>query len=120
MTVSEANFSENLMEDIMDKDTRIVDEIGRTFKLEMESPPKNNAYSYGRYYWFVKTQTSDIYVNADDVKVTSDGALLFVRDLKGKEHVNLAFASGEWKYFFAASCINGGAVAVDHWDKAAK
>jgi len=77
-------------------------------------------YEYGRYYWFVKTCTSDIYLNAGDVKVTPAGVLLFVRDLNGKKQILLAFAAGEWKYFFAASGFNGGAVSVDHWNAVGK
>ena len=31
------------------------------------------------------------------------------------EQLNLAFASGEWRFVFAASTLDGHAVAAVHW-----
>ncbi len=78
------------------------------------------AVDYGRYYWCVKTDLSengDIYVYADEVRYTPTGAVVFVsRRDDGVEQTNLALAAGQWTAVYAASCWDGGAVAVEHWE----
>jgi hypothetical protein len=74
---------------------------------------KMSTYSYGKSYWCVKTPLSpdgEIYVHADAVEF-KDGCLVLV----GSKGVNLAFASGQWRACFAASCLDGHAIAVEHW-----
>ena len=73
---------------------------------------------YGNRYWCVKvpkkiSTSGEIYVFADEVKV-SDGDLLFFR--KGLTDINLGISKENWITFFAASCIDGHAVAVEHWE----
>lgn len=74
---------------------------------------------YGRYYWCIKTDVSEngeIYVMADKAVVGDDGSIQFIREEEGKEKfINLAIAPGKWTAFYAASVIDGAAVAVEHW-----
>lgn len=70
---------------------------------------------YGKYYWCVKTNLSkdgEIYLMADWTEVTANGDLLFWRS---GGLLNMSIAAGSWKAFFAASLIDGSAVAVEHW-----
>lgn len=72
---------------------------------------------YGDKYWCVKvplhiTKAKEVYVCANTVRVTEAGVLVF----EGKQgDVNLAFAPGSWLAVYAASVLDGHAVAVDHW-----
>lgn len=73
---------------------------------------------YGDLYWCVKTDLSEngeIYVHADEVEL-KDGTLIFWKG-RGiqREFVNLALAPGKWQTFYAASIMDGSAVAVVHW-----
>jgi hypothetical protein len=77
-----------------------------------------DAAAYGSRYWCVKTPLSEngeIYLFADDV-VLLEGALVF-RSLPsdGSQQVNLLLAPGQWTSVYAASVIDGAAVAVEHW-----
>jgi hypothetical protein len=82
---------------------------------------------YGTGYWCIKVPASvsknhEIYVFADEIKVTPSGDLLALGGYR-KEHgatpahplTVLALATGKWTAFYAASCIDGAAVAVQHW-----
>jgi len=74
--------------------------------------------SYGRYYWCVKSDLSEdgeIYVYSDEVRVTPTGGVLFVSAKDGTEHVRLALAPGKWSAVYAASVMDGSAVAVERW-----
>jgi len=89
-------------------------------------------YNYGNYYWCIgvdkslgtgKTRT-EIYINADEVKVGTSGELIVSGGYKSDEEgsareeprVHLIIPAGLWKYVYAASCIDGSAVAVTMWD----
>jgi hypothetical protein len=78
------------------------------------------ASDYGKFYWCVKTDLSDsgeIYVYADEVRYTPVGSVSFVsKRTDGCEITNLALAPGSWTAVFAASCFDGHAVAVEHWE----
>ncbi|MEU6616707.1 hypothetical protein [Streptomyces parvus] len=70
--------------------------------------------------WYHRIQTAkgeDVYVHGDEVEF-KDGALIVwrVKD-DGTRFVNIAFAPGQWANIYAASVMDGHAVAVDHWDK---
>lgn len=79
---------------------------------------------YGRFYWCIKVPSNispdgEIYLHADKVEVTPNGDLLFwnsINEKNKKPFQNLALARGSWLVFFAASIIDGGAVAVEHWE----
>ena len=74
-----------------------------------------SADRYGTFYWCVKSPLSssgDIYLNADGVAIR-DGCLVFTS--RGEHGINVVFGPGEWRACFAASCIDGHAVAVEHW-----
>jgi hypothetical protein len=51
---------------------------------------------------------------ADVVETTSAGALV-LRRTGERGHVNLIIPSGHWTACYAASVIDGSAVAVEHW-----
>jgi hypothetical protein len=77
--------------------------------------------NYGRYYWCIKvpqkvSKSGEIYGCADEVEVTATGVLLLwqVRDGEPRR-INLAFAPSQWNLIYAASCVDGSPVAVDHW-----
>lgn len=57
-------------------------------------------------------QGREIYVNADEARVSDGGALTFVGD---KGYPVLVIAAGRWLAVYAASCVDGAAVAVAHW-----
>ena len=76
---------------------------------------------YGNHYWCVKVPKSvcprgEIYACADKAEVTGGGDLVLWQDGKDGRSPNLAFARGQWHVFYAASFIDGLAVAVEHWE----
>ena len=76
---------------------------------------------YGKYYWCIKVPKSvcpkgEIYACADKAEVTGGGELVLWQDGKKGPSVNLAFAQGQWHVIFAASCLDGSAVAVERWE----
>ena len=74
---------------------------------------------YGKNYWCVKTGLSsdgEIYVMADEAKILPDGSLALIqKKFDEADRINIAFAPGYWTAFFAASTIDGAAVAVEIW-----
>ncbi len=84
---------------------------------------------YGRYYWCAKVTTDlceagEIYVMADEVRVETDGSVHFLHtwvpetgdvDDGRRSYQNLILAAGKWSAVFAASVIDGAAVAVEIW-----
>jgi hypothetical protein len=80
--------------------------------------------NYGKSYWCVKvpiniSPNGEIYLYADKVEITSHGDLVFwseENEKREKSFQNLSLASGFWIAFFAASVIDGAAVAVEHWE----
>src|SRR5262252_5493200 len=90
---------------------------------EAAEPREKTGYpsDYGRYYWCVKTDLSEngeILVYADEVRYTPNGGVLFLGSYLGKHEevegarITLGLAAGQWSTVYAASCLNGGAVAV--------
>lgn len=81
----------------------------------------SNASKYGQYYWCVKVPKSlakegEIYVHADKVIVKDCGSLCFISENEKQGHIyNMALSAGNWLCFFAASCLDGNACAVEHW-----
>jgi len=78
----------------------------------------NDRLAYGRYYWGVKTdlsQNGEIYLYADIASVNKNGDLIFSKVAGESTYTNMCFAKGYWKTFFAASVMDGSAVAVEHW-----
>jgi hypothetical protein len=80
--------------------------------------------NYGVRYWCVKTaKNEDVYFHADRVECTPNGDLIgwgghSANSDRGDVdlQVVLSLAAGRWIMVYAASCIDGGAVAVEHWD----
>jgi hypothetical protein len=72
---------------------------------------------YGKYYWCVKVKKTiskdgEIYIMADNVVVNNDGSVSFI----GKDvYPNLILPAGSWLAVYAASLLDGSAVAVEHW-----
>ena len=80
-----------------------------------------NPERYGKYYWGIKTDIApdgEIYAMADAVETAADGSLVLHRvdaGTEGRTHANLIIPAGHWTAVFAASLIDGAAVAVEHW-----
>ena len=82
---------------------------------------------YGAWYWCIKVPRSvskngEIYVFADEIKVTPTGDLLAqggyrkeFDETPAKPLTVLALAAGKWTAFYASSCLDGSATAVQHW-----
>lgn len=77
---------------------------------------------YGDYYWCVKvpktiSANGKIYLMADRVVFSPNDAILFVRNARDGEPdlCNLSLAPGQWLAVYAASMIDGSAVAVERW-----
>jgi hypothetical protein len=84
----------------------------KTAELERERDER-----YGSYYWCVGlVDGTEIHLHADALRI-DDGALMLERVRGDERSVNMAFAAGRWSYVYAASVIDGGAVAVEHWTK---
>jgi hypothetical protein len=80
------------------------------------------AEKYGKRYWAVcLTNGDEVFVHADELTVETSGALVgsSAREDDGHKIKMLTFAVGPggWKHAYAASVIDGGAVAVEHWDQ---
>ena len=74
---------------------------------------------FGQYYWCIKTELSqngEIYAYADKVEL-KEGALILTHyyDQDHTMKPNLIIPAGKWSCLYAASCIDGAAVAVEHW-----
>jgi hypothetical protein len=79
-------------------------------KPELKTGPAR----YGQYYWCIKTPLSedgDVYVHADAVEVAPSGALV----MRSERYATLVIAQGQWTAVYAASVMDGHAVAVEHW-----
>jgi len=76
--------------------------------------------SYGDHYYCVKTPLSisenkEIYLMADFLEVFPDGSLAFFHNEDTGRYINLLLSSGEWNAVYAASILDGHAVAIEHW-----
>jgi hypothetical protein len=77
------------------------------------------ANDYGTHYWCVTRDTDSVFLYADRIEVTACGALIawggYRKEGARVEHEQQlwAAASGQWKTFFAASLMDGRAVAVE-------
>lgn len=68
---------------------------------------------HGKLYWRIVGEVGDIHLYADRVQFV-DGAAIFTQG----DELRFAAASGEWRHIYAASCLDGGAIAVEHWSEA--
>lgn len=74
-----------------------------------------NTEQYGNYYWCVglaDAEETEVYLKADEVREGETGGLFFYRE---DGMLNLAVAPGAWRFVYAASLMDGAAVAVEHW-----
>lgn len=77
------------------------------------------ANEYGTHYWCVTSDGDQVFVYADRMEVSASGALIawggYRKDGGHPEHEQQLWAAapGRWKTFFAASLIDGRAVAVE-------
>ena len=67
---------------------------------------------YGNLYWCISTPTSRIHTYADLVEVSKNGDLILIRKDKT---IMMAFAAEKWENIYAASCMDGSPVSVEHW-----
>lgn len=88
------------------------DTVPRTCKRE----EKMMATSYGERYWCIHNAAGEsIHLWADSIRVDSTGALICTRIHDKEGLLNFAFAAGSWILVYAASALDGGALAVEHW-----
>jgi len=79
----------------------------------------STANEYGVHYWCVTGDGESVFVYADRMEVTACGALVAwggYRKEGGhavREQQLWAAAAGQWKTFFAASLLDGRAVAIE-------
>lgn len=79
----------------------------------------STANEYGIHYWCVTCEGEPVFVYADRIEVTACGALVawggYRKDGGHVEREQQLWASapGQWTSFFAASLIDGRAVAVE-------
>lgn len=78
----------------------------------------SDAEKYGQYRWGVlRTDATEIeYVWADACRVTDGGALILEsadKENPSRMHVRYAYSPAQWSEAFAASVIDGSAIAVD-------
>jgi len=83
---------------------------------------------YGALYWCIKvtkavSKSGEIYLNADAVDVGKAGELICTGGGRNSYEVPvvnpipvLVIAPGMWTAFFAASVMDGHAIAVHHWE----
>lgn len=90
---------------------------------KLDKPDVTGTARYGDFYWCVKvpktiSDDGDIYVMADSIEVHQDGSLWCighsVKDESKKQPV-LVLAAGSWLVTYAASLLDGAAIAVEHW-----
>jgi hypothetical protein len=91
---------------------------------------ESTAHKYGKFYWCIGvskdvSENGEIYAHADWIELQA-GALVLQRaksagdegtinEATGGRQILLTLAPGQWKYAFAASVLDGHAVAVEHW-----
>ncbi|MES5821907.1 hypothetical protein [Streptomyces sp. RG80] len=73
---------------------------------------------YGNWYYGIRLadmNNTEVNVHGDEVEF-KDGSLIVwrIKD-DGTRFVNVAFAPGVWACLFAASLLDGHAVAVEYW-----
>jgi hypothetical protein len=80
---------------------------------------------HGTFYWCIKSTLSksgEIYLYADRMEITANGSLICWGGGRSDEDppdnptIMLALPAGKWDAFYAASCMGGHAVAVEHWE----
>lgn len=78
------------------------------------------AARYGNYYWAIRTGvlgSGHVFAFADRIEVTPNGDLVLWRNGEYGEYreiQNMSFAKGHWVAFYAASVIDGRAVAAEY------
>lgn len=78
----------------------------------------SNATRYGQYYWCIVLDDEDsteIYAHADEITYDDGNVTLWHHTEEGPATPTISIAKGHWKYTFAASCMDGHAVAAEHW-----
>jgi len=87
----------------------------------MEICDMRNTAKYGKYYWCIKvipniSPDGEVYLMADRVDTTPDGSIRFIHDRDdGTSCINLLLASGKWIAVYAASVLDGSAIAIEYW-----
>ena len=77
--------------------------------------------SHGEYYWCIKSAVSadgEVYIMADRVEVGPQGELVCIGHSVQDANTQMPFliiAPGKWIAVYAASCLDGSAVAVERW-----
>jgi hypothetical protein len=115
LTMKELSRARELPEQFLDDERRIQQMVG---------DPSSVFERWGAYQWCIglgRAGRGEIYLAADELRV-DNGHLLCVahaREIDGKakpESITFALAPGAWRYFHAASVLDGSAVSVLTWD----
>ena len=77
------------------------------------------AHDYGRYFFSIETPTAFEMAYADRITVDAGCLMLWGSHrngdvVTGSEVLLLAYSPGQWVRFAAASCFDGGSVAIDN------
>lgn len=76
---------------------------------------------FGRAYWYIElTSGEGIHLFADKLEILPNGDLVAWRMTIEKDgmtgrQINFTVASGQWKYSWLATILDGGAHAIEHW-----
>ena len=83
----------------------------------MARPNEHGPRGNGNLYYCVKTnlgtETGEIYLWADKVRLDPTGCIAFYGG--PREDLNMAFAAGSWEAVYSASALDGSPVAVEIW-----
>lgn len=104
--------------EIYDPSTNLVQHPLMSEVISRANRPHRGASCHHRNYWCIKTDLSDdgeIFVSADQLDVTSCGALIASRN-QARTNVILILAPGTWSAAYVASTADGSAVAIEHWE----
>ena len=79
------------------------------------------ADKYGKLYYHVELSNGELmWLYADRVEFLEGGGVVFWSKRDKGDFVNMAFAPGKWLTVAAASVIDGGMIAVEHYEAAPK
>lgn len=77
---------------------------------------------YGNRYWCVRVNeevcpTKEIFVWGNFFQINSNGDLTIIGNTKdGHDLFVLALSKGSWNCIYAASALDGYAIATEHWE----
>lgn len=91
-------------------------DLNYPMRADLSHTPAGMSINERDRYWCVALKDgTEVFAHAEDALI-EDGHLNLRRaDSHDPSVIMLSFAPGEWRFFYAASCIDGAAVCVEHW-----